>query len=206
MLPQTGLKPDMARHGQTCPNFSRHVQTCPDSFVLSISWHVWHVWTKSDKFGNLHTGRFGRVQTSLDVFIQTGGQLNLKPQNIPAIFVLMEERGNMTLSNLRNTKFKVNRNKLVVKISMWNTLRTSFWLKHILIQCLFMQLFLLSLPTFLSKMFHLCNENTRKKITFYIFQYLFYWIFFYNWRKCSRVPPMLVSQNRRGKSSQIEQG
>jgi len=205
----------MARHVQTCPNFSRHVQTCPDIFVLSISWVLTcltcldkvrqirkpshrQVWTCSDKIG--------RVQTSLDVFIQTGGQLNLKPQNIPAIFVLMEERGNMTLSNLRNTKFKVNRNKLVVKISMWNTLRTSFWLKHILIQCLFMQLFLLSLPTFLSKMFHLCNENTRKKITFYIFQYLFYWIFFYNWRKCSRVPPMLVSQNRRGKSSKIEQG
>jgi len=36
----------------------------------------------------------------------------------------------------------------------------------------------------------------EKKITFYIFQYLFYWIFFYNWRKCSRVPQMLVSQNR----------
>ena len=83
----------------------------------------------------------------------------------------------------------MNRNKLVVQISMWNTLRTSFWLKHIFNTMSFYAAFsTLFTKAFVQNVTFTQEKSWENHFLCIFFNIFFYWIYFYNWRKkCSKV-------------------
>ena len=78
----------------------------------------------------------------------------------------------------------MNRNKLVVQISMWNTLRTSFWLKHIFNTMSFYAAFsTLFTKAFVQNVTFTQEKSWENHFLCIFFNIFFYWIYFYNWRK-----------------------
>ena len=83
----------------------------------------------------------------------------------------------------------MNRNKLVVQISMWNTLCTLFDWKHIFNTMSFYAAFsTLFTKAFVQNVTFTQEKSWENHFLCIFFNIFFYWIYFYNWRKkCSKV-------------------